>query len=55
MLILTYFDSFAMTYSILANSANTNCRPFQVKINCSKFKIDGLQQGATLLCQFLCL
>ena len=21
----------------LANSANTNCRPFQVKINCSKF------------------
>ena len=28
----------------LASSANTNCRPFQVKINCSKFIIDGLQQ-----------
>ena len=30
---------------MLANSANTKCRPFQVKINCSKFTIDGLQQG----------
>ena len=31
--------------SILANSANINCLPFQVKINCSKFIIvDGLQK-----------
>ena len=29
---------------ILANSANNKCRPFQVKINFSKFIIDGLQQ-----------
>ena len=29
---------------ILAYSANTKCRPFQVKINCSKFIIDGLRQ-----------
>ena len=29
---------------LLANSANSNCRPFQVKSNCSKFIIDGLQQ-----------
>ena len=29
---------------VLANSADTNCRPFQVKINCSKFIIDKLQQ-----------
>ena len=28
----------------LANSANTKCRPFQVKINCPKFIINGLQQ-----------
>ena len=30
--------------SRLANSANTNCRPFLVKINSSKFIIDKLQQ-----------
>ena len=29
---------------ILANSVNTKCRPFQVKINCSKLIIDSLQQ-----------
>ena len=29
---------------ILANSANTKYRPFQVKINCSIFIIDGLQE-----------
>ena len=28
---------------ILANTANTKCRPFHVTINCSKFKIDRLQ------------
>ena len=28
----------------LGNSANAECRPFQVKINCPKFIIDGLQQ-----------
>ena len=33
-----------MSYIILANSVNTNCRPFQVKINCSKLIIDRLQQ-----------
>ena len=27
----------------LANSANSKCRPFQVKINCPKFIIDALQ------------
>ena len=29
---------------LLANSANTKCRPSQVKVNCSKFIIDRLQQ-----------
>ena len=29
---------------ILANNASTKYRPFQVKINCSIFIIDGLQQ-----------
>ena len=29
---------------LLANSDNTKCRPFQVKINCSKLIIDRLQQ-----------
>ena len=29
---------------LLANSANTKCRPFHVKINFSKFRIDRLQQ-----------
>ena len=29
---------------ILANSANTKCRPFHVKINCSKLRIGRLQQ-----------
>ena len=33
---------------ILANSANTKCRPFQVKINCSKFIIDRLQSWCYL-------
>ena len=31
-----------------ANSANNNCRPFQVKINCSKFIIGGLQQQGNM-------
>ena len=31
-------------YTKLANSANTKCRPFRVKTNCSKFIIDRLQQ-----------
>ena len=30
--------------TILANSANTKCHPFHVKINCSKLRIDRLQQ-----------
>ena len=34
-----HFDTY-----LLANSANTKCRPFQVKINCSKFIINRLQQ-----------
>ena len=29
---------------LLANSDNTKCRPFEVKINCSKLIIDRLQQ-----------
>ena len=31
------------------NRANTNCRPFQVKINCSKLIADAYQQCTTLL------
>ena len=31
-------------YTLLANSANTKYRPFHAKINCSKFRIDKLQQ-----------
>ena len=41
---------------VLANSADTNCRPFQVKINCSKFIIDKLQQRChmtLLVCLFV--
>ena len=34
----------SVIYLILANSANTKCRSFQVKINCSKFIIDEPQQ-----------
>ena len=34
------FLSLKVCIIILVNSANTNCRPFQVKINCSKFVID---------------
>ena len=37
--------------TILANSSNTKCQPFHVKINCSKFRIDRLQQ----LCQAIFL
>ena len=33
-----------LNLDILANSVNSNCHPFQVKINCSKFIVDGLQQ-----------
>ena len=29
---------------VLANSGNTKCCPFQVKMNCSIFVIDGIQQ-----------
>ena len=46
-----------LTFKILlVNSANTNCHPLQVKINCSKFIIDELQPRChmTLLaCLFL--
>ena len=38
------FRNFSLIINLLANSANTNCCPFQVKINFSKFMIDGLQQ-----------
>ena len=31
-------------YTLLPNSANTKYRPFHVEINCSKFRIDKLQQ-----------
>ena len=34
---------------ILPNSANTTCRLFQVKINCSKFIIDGQRCHMTFL------
>ena len=37
-------SSFAKLLHILANSDNTKCRSFQVKINCSKLIIDRLQQ-----------
>ena len=37
-----YKATFTLIY-ILPNTANPNNLPFQVKINCSKFKIDGLQ------------
>ena len=30
--------------TLLANSANTNCRSIQVHFNCSKFTVDGRQQ-----------
>ena len=30
--------------TLLANSANTNCRSIQVNFNCSKFIVDGRQQ-----------
>ena len=33
-----------LLYLQVANSANTNCRPFQVNFNCSKFIADELQQ-----------
>ena len=34
-----------LSYLLLrANSTNTKCRPFHIKINCSKFRIDRLQQ-----------
>ena len=36
------------TTNILANSANTKYRPFQVKINCSKFIIDKMQSRCDL-------
>ena len=44
-----YFDKdlteiFYFSKIKLANSANAKCHPFQVKINCPKFIIDGLQQ-----------
>ena len=44
-----------LVISILANSANTDCCPFHVKITCSKFKIDELQQRChkTLLVSLL--
>ena len=35
---------FLMTMLLLENSANIKCHPVQVKINCSKSLIDGLQQ-----------
>ena len=33
--------------SVLANSANTNCSPFQVKINCFKFITMDVNKSAT--------
>ena len=49
-LIISVFPNFIP----LANSANTNCRRFRVKVNCSKFIIDGLQHRChmTLLVSF---
>ena len=35
---------------LLANSASTNCRPFKVKINCSKFITNESNYSATWLC-----
>ena len=40
-------------YSILANSANTKCRPFQSNIDCSNFTIDRLQQKGDLFSYLL--
>ena len=37
-----------LLYKLLANGASSNYRPFQVKINCSKFIIDGFQQQCHL-------
>ena len=46
--VITQFDASRWFYvpidPKLANSANTKCRPFQLKINCSKFIVDSLQQ-----------
>ena len=39
-----FTEIFDFNKTKLANSANTKCRPFQVKINCPKFIINGLQQ-----------
>ena len=38
------YCSTLLNVRLLANSANTKCRPFQVNIICSKFVIDRLQQ-----------
>ena len=38
------FNCIIVKCLVLANSVNINCHPFQVKINCSKIIIDGLQQ-----------
>ena len=40
-------------YILLANSANTKCRPFQVKIDCSKFIKDCPFQVKTDCCKFI--
>ena len=53
---LTYENIYGLIiFHLLANSTNTNGRSFQVKINCSKFIIDGLQQrcNMTLLVSLL--
>ena len=38
------YNTHYMLVMLLENSASTKCRPFQVKINWSKFIIDILQQ-----------
>ena len=43
-----------ITQSLLANSANTECRPLQVKINCSKFIKDRLQSRTDFFIFFVC-
>ena len=44
-----------LNYTILANSGNTKCRPFQANINHSKSIIDRLQQRFHVTFLFICL
>ena len=54
LLILFWKLFLGLTLDLLADSANTNCHPFPVKMNFSQFIIDGLQQQChmTLLVSF---